>query len=394
MRVTFVLRSLDHSGGNRMVAMHAAGLRERGHVVEVVSSWDPPHGSRLSGWVRSSLGLAAMQPDPPSPSHLDSHGIVPRLTAEPGRLQPHEVPDADVVVATWWETAEWVQRLAPAKGARAYFVQHYEAFDYMPRQRVDATYRAPLHRIAVAPWLVHKLREDFGDNDVDLVPNAVDATRFDATPRGPQARPTVGFVYSPTLFKGAAVALRALQRIRDALPEVRVIAFGSTDLHAEVPATAWIEHTVEPSEARLRDGYAEADVWLCASTSEGFNLPALEAMACRTPVVSTRTGWPADALIDGLNGYVCPIGDDAALADRALQVLRAGPVGWTAMSTAAHRTAHAMTREQATTLFEHALRRAIARAPGLEPPASPATIDPWPVRALGAAPLTQPRKLR
>jgi glycosyltransferase involved in cell wall biosynthesis len=28
----------------------------------------------------------------------------------------------------------------------------------------------------------------------------------------------------------------------------------------------------------------------------------MEAMACRTPVVATRTGWPAEAIVAGFNG--------------------------------------------------------------------------------------------
>src|SRR5208282_5263036 len=48
---------------------------------------------------------------------------------------------------------------------------------------------------------------------------------------------------------------------------------------------------------------------LTASRSEGFNLPAMEAMACRTPVVSTRTGWPAEAVKTGINGVLVDVED-------------------------------------------------------------------------------------
>ena len=43
-----------------------------------------------------------------------------------------------VVIATWWETAEWVAGLSPRKGAKAYFLQHHEVHPGQPVDRVRA----------------------------------------------------------------------------------------------------------------------------------------------------------------------------------------------------------------------------------------------------------------
>ena len=80
--------------------------------------------------------------------------------------------------------------------------------------------------------------------------------------------------------------------------------------------------TFDPPQSSLRDLYAACDVWLTASSSEGFNLPAMEAMACRTPVVATRTGWPAEAIVDGVNGACVGIDDVEALARETERLLR------------------------------------------------------------------------
>jgi hypothetical protein len=108
-----------------------------------------------------------------------------------------DLPDADVVIATWWETAEWVARLAPSKGAKCYFIQHHEVFDWLPVERVRSTYRLPLHKIVIARWLASLMKNEYGDAHVDLVPNSVDHRQFFAAPRSKQAKPTVGFIYSP-----------------------------------------------------------------------------------------------------------------------------------------------------------------------------------------------------
>src|SRR5262249_18723586 len=142
-----------------------------------------------------------------------------------------EVPDADVTIATWWETAEWVAALGPAKGAKAYFIQHDETVFWpegalAERRRVVDTWRLPMRKFVVARWLADLARERGIPDRFDVVPNAVDHDLFDAPPRGRRERPTVGFVYSRTRFKGCDTALRAIAEARQRLPELAVVAFG------------------------------------------------------------------------------------------------------------------------------------------------------------------------
>ena len=56
-------------------------------------------------------------------------------------------------MATWWETAEWVARYPASKGAKAYFIQHHEVHEGLPADRVNATWRLPMHKIVIANWL-------------------------------------------------------------------------------------------------------------------------------------------------------------------------------------------------------------------------------------------------
>lgn len=48
--------------------------------------------------------------------------------------------------------------------------------------------------------------------------------------------------------------------------------------------------------------YRSADAFIFPSTTETFGLVALEAMACRVPVIAARTGGVLDTVIDGVNG--------------------------------------------------------------------------------------------
>jgi glycosyltransferase involved in cell wall biosynthesis len=63
------------------------------------------------------------------------------------------------------------------------------------------------------------------------------------------------------------------------------------------------------------DLYAEANVAVVPSLYEGFSLPAVEAMACGVPLVTTTGGaLPEVVGEDGVTGLLVPPGDVGALA--------------------------------------------------------------------------------
>ena len=361
MRVTFVLPRVNMSGGIRVAVQHAQALARIGHDVRIVSP--PPPEQSVARKVRSWLeGRGWPARSEPRPSHLDGSGLSHIILDRWRPVTDADVPDADVVVATWWETAEWVNALDPAKGAKAYFIQHHETFAYLPIERSRATYRMPLHKIVVADWLREVMTEEYGDVVVDVVPNGVDTTRFFAEPRSKQPRPTVGVLYTTADFKGLDVTLAALDIVRRRHPDLRVVSFGSERLTPSHRLPPEAEFHYLPAQGRLRDLYAQCDVWVTASRSEGFNLPALEAMMCRTPVISTRTGWPAEAVMPGWNGDLVEFDDVPGLAASIERLLSLDDGAWRTLSDNAHATASATSLRRSSQMFEAALRHACRRA--------------------------------
>jgi len=76
---------------------------------------------------------------------------------------------------------------------------------------------------------------------------------------------------------------------------------------------------------------------LC-STSEGMSAALAEAMAAGLPVVSTEVSGSRDLIRDGENGFLVPVGDHDALADRILRIM-GKPALASALGEAARRDA-------------------------------------------------------
>ena len=365
MKITFVLPNASLAGGIRVVAIYAKLLKKRGHQVFVIST--PPSQPSVLQQAKYLLkhGDWLSRTAKKESSHLDNVDVPHHIIDRCRPVVDADVPDADVVVATWWETAEWVVNLSESKGAKAYFIQHHEVFDFLPKQRVEATYSLPLHKITIAKWLVELMGIRYGDLNVSLVPNSVDTELFYAPPRCKQSIPTVGMLYSDNYTKGCDISLQAFSLAAQKIPNLRLVAFGFDEPSPKLPLPSDTEYACKPNQKSLKDFYSKCDAWLFGSRSEGFGLPILEAMACRTPVIGTPTGVAPELLADGAGVLVKP--EDAEDMARAIeQLYNLSETDWRAMSDAAYTTVTRYTWEDATDLFESALCVAIERRKQLE----------------------------
>lgn len=357
MKVTFVLPILDLSGGVRVCASLAQGLQARGHEVVVVARPWPadPLRSRIRARLTGSRLLSQ------SGSHFDGVRIERRILDSIRPVVDSDLPPADVVIATWWETAEWVAPFSPEKGSKVYFIQQWEANLGGPEERVAATWRLPMPKIVISEWLANLARDRFGDAEVTVMEPGIDTSLFQAPPRRKRAVPTIGFMHSLSPAKGLNVSLQAIEHVRRALPETRVVAFGAYHPTDEVPLPPGCDFVLRPRQPQIPEVYRSCDVWLCSSFSEGFHLPPMEAMACRTPVVSTRVGGPTDIVQPGANGFLVEPGDAEGLAKWVLHVLRMDDTAWREMSANAYNTAMRYTWDRSVRIFEKALMEAVAQ---------------------------------
>ena len=122
----------------------------------------------------------------------------------------------------------------------------------------------------------------------------------------------------------------------------------------------------DPPQPAIAEAYAACDAWLFASRCEGFGLPILEAMACRTPVIGTPTG-AAPELIGRGGGVLVGMENADSMASAIVDVVGLNEDDWRAMSDRALATAEAFNWDAATDAFEAALYRAVERGPDPRP---------------------------
>ncbi len=122
-----------------------------------------------------------------------------------------------------------------------------------------------------------------------------------------------------------AVAARVCAR----LPEVRFVLIGDGELRAVVEEDVRLAGLVDRVRIAgwrrdVPDVMRALDAFLLTSRWEGLARVLLEARAARVPVVATRVGGSAEAIVDGRHGRLCEQGRVDELADRLCAILTDG----------------------------------------------------------------------
>lgn len=371
LRVNILINRPGWSGGARVLARHARLLRDAGATVTLVSATPPPLS--LGKRVRTFLSPPASPAGPQS--HFEAEGLSVRRSSAPDTISAADVPDGDIVIASFWRAAEWMLALPPEKGRRVYLVQHHEAdFPHADRGRAAATYRGNAAIFTVSRWLQDVMRDQYGRNDAVLTPNAVDTALFrPGGVRRRNERPTIGFLASSNPTKRIDVAVGACEILKAALPDLRVVVLASKrEMTAAMPP--WFERRVNPAQESIPDVYRSCDFWLFTSAIEGYGLPLLEAMACGTPAIASPAGAAPD-LIDATNGALVARLDPSAFAGAAADLFAQPSSSWERMSALAAETAQRHDWPSSFAVFHQALR-AVASAPRDPARATPADVIP------------------
>jgi glycosyltransferase involved in cell wall biosynthesis len=163
---------------------------------------------------------------------------------------------------------------------------------------------------------------------VTLVPGSgVDLEAFAAQPL-PPLRDGLIFLMIARLVrdKGVAEFVEAARSVKSAAPQARFLLIGPEEtgpagfprsrLEAE-PAVEWLGASDD-----VRPHLARAHVYVLPSYREGMPRTVLEALATGRPVITTDAPGCRETVRDGVNGFLVPPRNAAALAEAMMKLLK------------------------------------------------------------------------
>lgn len=154
---------------------------------------------------------------------------------------------------------------------------------------------------------------------IHVIPYGVDTLRFTLRTILPErSKPiTILFLGSMVQRKGLSYLLDAIRLLQTNHVRVVLIGRGFRDdrLLADYKDLPIEIHT-NLSHAHLVKKIHEADVMVFPSLVEGFAHVILEVMSCGVPVITTPNTCGLDVIRDGIDGFIVPIRNATAIADK------------------------------------------------------------------------------
>jgi glycosyltransferase involved in cell wall biosynthesis len=205
--------------------------------------------------------------------------------------------------------------------------------------------------------------------DVRVVSNAVELAKYPYCHRetvGPRLfwMRTFHDIYNPEM------AVRAFARVKQLEPKATLVMAGQDKgtardvqrLAQELRVADAIRFPGFLSGAdKIREA-ADADIFLNTNRIDNTPISVIEACAMGLPVVATNVGGIADLLRDGQTALLVPDGDDRAMADAVMRLLRQPQLA-SQLSRAGRRMADALSWEHTRPQWEELIAELMA-APG------------------------------
>jgi glycosyltransferase involved in cell wall biosynthesis len=322
-RVTFLAPAFPRlpGGGARVFYEHAGALSRAGCAVTVVHDLGHATGPRrVLDAAKARIRDAQAGAFPRRRVRwMDLDDRIEMLFVS--RLDDATVlPPADLRIATFWRTTRF---LTQWRGDDAPFMQLLQAYEAWaaPAEAVDALWRLPIHSAVVSTSLRRRAL-DLGvpEDRVHLVPNGIDTATYAVRTPVAARPPCVAVLAHPAPVKGQAEAIEVLRRVHAERPHVPLVAFGSHSRPASLPDFVEYRRGLSGDDL-VRQVYDRASVFLCASRSEGWGFPSMEAMACGAALVSTLNGGVDDFAEQDRTALLRPVGDVDGLAADVVRLL-------------------------------------------------------------------------
>lgn len=296
LQITFILDHMNVCGGVKMIIEYTNQLVTRGHQVNIVS-YDPK-----PNWMDMQANYIQVQKDF-------------ELSVA--------IPETDIIVTTFWKQMWDVfdAKIAPIihfeQGDKSLF--EFDNYSQRTKEEIKSYWAVPIPIITVSSALAAQIEKNV-NRKPQVINNAVNSTVFYPSKenRRKHERSRVLFVGPEQWsFKGITDILTAIKIVNQSGYEIEPVWVTQIPPESNFQGTLYLN----PAQEQLGEIYRTSDLYVCGSYYESFCLPALEAMTCGCPVISTRNPGVLEYAVNGYNCMLTTIGDPNDLAKTIIELL-------------------------------------------------------------------------
>lgn len=138
----------------------------------------------------------------------------------------------------------------------------------------------------------------------------------------------IGFVGRLSYEKGIMELVNSVKQLKKTIPDIKLIIIGdgillqniietidNLRLEENIQTLGWLEHN------SLVDYYNKFKLLIIPSSTEGLPNNMLEAMACKTPVLSVSVGSVPDIICNNVNGFLINNNDTMTIQNKIIEIL-------------------------------------------------------------------------
>ncbi|WDF56006.1 N-acetyl-alpha-D-glucosaminyl L-malate synthase BshA [Mucilaginibacter sp. KACC 22063] len=169
--------------------------------------------------------------------------------------------------------------------------------------------------------------------DIRVITNFIDLSRFSLKPKdhfkkaiAPEGEKILIHTSNFRKVKRAQDVIRIFAKVLESIPS-KLLMVGDGQDRPECEQLARdlnVTNSVRflGKQDAVEEILSVSDLFLMPSQSESFGLAALEAMACKVPVISSNAGGLPELNIEGVTGFLCDVADVDGMAKRAIYMLQ------------------------------------------------------------------------
>jgi L-malate glycosyltransferase len=168
--------------------------------------------------------------------------------------------------------------------------------------------------------------------DIRVIPNFIDLSRFSLKPKdhfkkaiAPNNEHILVHTSNFRKVKRATDVIKIFKKVNEVIPsKLLMVGDGEDRVKCETLCRDFkICENVRflGKQDAVEEILSVADLFIMPSHSESFGLAALEAMACKVPVISSNTGGLPELNLHGVTGFLSNVGDVDDMAKNAIHIL-------------------------------------------------------------------------